>query len=176
MGWNYLPNKLRRWFRSSGYFIVEDHTNIISPKNLTNLLQAQTAYLAGYSVCLFVDGDIFRPISKKRGSSIIPNHWVMMNAPVQIRSHNRADQSTTATPRTINTNMVKALLNEVEDQNDEAEMNVYNKLHEFKDKILLNAFSWGKQNMPASDRIRINQVADLGYFLRGYYGYIKAKR
>jgi len=174
-----LPGELKKWFLAAGYKTVVDHTNLIYPKDLQTLLRAQIDYASGSAICLLVDGDVFLSLKNKNGSSLFPNHWVALNSAIKIQKYDEATRSLKA-PLPINPLLAKTILNELKEKQEvaEEEADLYDNevaLSEAKDRILLNAFTWGKQNVPVYSRISALQDARLQYFLQGFYGYIKAK-
>jgi hypothetical protein len=46
---------------------------------------------------------------------------------------------------------------------------------ESQDRITFGVFTWGQNNRPPYSRVSSTQNAGLYYFLRHYYGYVKAK-
>ena len=46
---------------------------------------------------------------------------------------------------------------------------------ESDDRIQLSVFTWGNPAYPPYGRVSMAQTAKLYYFLRHYYGYVKAK-
>ena len=171
-----LPGKLKKWFIDAGFTDVVDNTNLISNKGLETLLKAQNDYSSGYTICLFVDADIFYPFKYKSGSSFFPNHWVVMNSDVKIRKYN--EKTKKHEPASIITqpiiSSIKKQISDIEtaaflDDEDDVSTETY-------DRILLDAFTWGKQSVPVTSKISSTQEARLSYFLNGFYGYIKVKR
>ena len=174
-----LPGKLKKWFTDAGFTDVVDNTNLMSNKGLETLLKAQNDYSSGYTICLFVDADIFYPFKHKAGSSFFPNHWVVMNSDVKMRKYN--EKTKTHGPSSIiNQSTVSAIKKKISDietaafldsDNDDGEAST-----ETFDRILLDAFTWGMQNVSVTSKISTTQEARLSYFLNGFYGYIKIKR
>jgi len=171
-----LPGKLKDWFVKAGFGTVVDYTNLAFNKGLDTLLQAQNDYRSGHSICLFVDANIFVPYSDKTGRSLFPNHWVVMNSDIQIRIFNERTSSL-ASPIIINQSITKTVQQQISAQNTQSILEGnFNSSQETDDRILLDAFSWGKRHVPVSSRISATQDARLSYFLSGFYGYIKVKR
>lgn len=173
-----LPGKLKGWFLKAGFTMVEDHTNLVFNKGLDTLLQAQQDYTSGYKICLFVDYDIFNAFGLKDGSSMFPNHWVVMNSDIKIRKYDEVTK-TLQPAKIISKPIVKTItdqirameLNQIPNEN-----NYISKKPETEDKILLDAFTWGEPSTPVSSRISQNKIARLSYFLDGFHGYVKVKR
>lgn len=171
-----LPGKITAWFKKAGFGTVQDHTNLAFNKGLETLLQAQTDYQTGHTICLFVDADIFRPTGGKQGHSFLPNHWVVMTSDIRIRKFHEASGQLDQ-PKTINPAMVKMIKSQIQSKQVEGfASGKYAVPTETGDKIQLDAFTWGEVYSPVISRINPSQAALLSYFLRGFYGYIKAKR
>jgi hypothetical protein len=173
-----LPGRLKGWFVKAGFTDVEDHTNLVFNKSLDDLLQAQLDYSSGYKICLFVDADVFFSTNAKVGGSTFPNHWVVMNSDIKIQKFD-AKTKTHQAPTIINSSIVKKIKKQIRaeelDQRTNGNGYAYSK-PETEDKILLDAFTWGKQYVPVSSRISRTQNARLSYFLNGFHGYLKIKR
>jgi len=175
-----LPGRLKQWFKDAGYATVNDVTNIFSTKGIQTLLQAQNDFKTGHSVCLFVDADVFNKPHQKTGASALPNHWVVLNSDIRIREYDEK-LKLLKPPVSINTSLAALIKKEMRIANNKAEfaadMNDENFVEpiESEDRILLNAFTWGDSQRPVYNRTSMSQDARLYYFLRGFYGYVKAK-
>ena len=171
-----LPGKLKEWFKKAGFGTVQDYTNLVFNKGLETLLQAQTDSQTGHTICLLADFDLFEQFVDKTGRSFFPNHWVVMTSDIRIRKfHEKSGQLDR--PKTINPVMVKMIKSQIQSKQIEGITNGnYSPSTETGDRILLDAFTWGKVYSPVISRINASQDALLSYFLRGFYGYIKVKR
>ncbi len=157
-----LPGKLKRWFQKSGYSAVETHTSKVFNKSIRFLLSAQTDYIAGCSICLFVDANIFRSIENKRKEAFFPNHWVVLNSDMKIIEYDNAT-GMHKPPVVINSSIIDRVT--AKDKKDRE-----------KTRIMLVVFTWGLPHYPASSKISTSQAPNLEYFLGGFHGYIKVKR
>jgi len=175
-----LPGRLKKWFKDAGYSTVEEITNIFSNKGIQTLLNAHHDRKSGYVVCLFVDADVFNVTSKKTGPSSIPNHWVVLNSDIQIREYDEKLKQLKA-PKTINATLANLIEKEIRNAESNAEFEAdmadesYVEPIESEDRIILSAFTWGDPQNPVYNRSNKTQNAKLYYFLRGFYGYVKAK-
>jgi len=176
-----FPGKLKNWFKDAGYTQVDDDTNLLSPKNIKTLLNAHNDRKNGYYVCLFVDADIFTETGNKKGPSSIPNHWVVLNSDIKIREYDET-QRILKPPTTINAALANLISKEIREAESKAEFeaDAYEDGNDIEpvesdDRIILNAFTWGDPSNPTYNRTNQNQDAKLYYFLRGFYGYVRAK-
>jgi len=176
-----FPGKLEKWFKDAGYSQVDDITNLLSTKNIKTLLNAHNDRQNGYYVCLFVDADIFNKTSLKSGPSSTPNHWVVLNSDIKIREYDEG-LSMLKPPATINASLATLIQNEIDQAQSKAEFeaDIYEDGSdidplESEDRIILNAFTWGDPSNPVYNRTNRAQDAKLYYFLRGFYGYVRAK-
>ena len=171
-----FPGTLKDWFKKAGFTTVVDHTNLAFNKGLDTLLQAQNDYRSGYTICFFVDANVFKRIINKTSRSPYPNHWVVMTSDIKLRLFDEKT-NTLALPVIINPSIIKTVKRQMSDKHDQAILdNDLNKTLETHDRILLNAFSWGDEYTPVRSKISATQDARLSYFLNGFYGYIKVKR
>ena len=157
-----LPGKLKRWLTKSGFSAVETHTSKVFTKGLKTLLGAQTDRAAGYSICLFVDADIFLPTSSKGKSALFPNHWVVLNSDIQIVEYDSANKGFKSAVV-----LTEAVLNKLKAADDEVREN---------SRIMMDVFTWGIRHMAAVSKASPGQSPKVDYFMSGFHGYIKAKR
>jgi hypothetical protein len=169
-----LPGKLRDWYISAGFTQVQDNTNLVFHKNLDTLLQAQNDYRNGYSVNFLVNANVFQDFASKSWGVGLPDHWVVMNSDIKISLYNEKTK-TLAAPVVINQSVIKTIKGKIRAKENEA---LYDKdiSTETEDRILLDAFSWGKLHTSVASRISPSQKALLSYFLSRFYGYIRVKR
>jgi len=76
-----MPHDMVSWFRKAGFVQVVDNTSIVVGKKVETLLEANMQHLASRFVCLFVNANVidFRDFLGFVG---FPNHWVVLDAPV----------------------------------------------------------------------------------------------
>lgn len=78
-----LPGNLASWFRRAGYNSIENRTNVVFDKGLSNLLEANRKYVAGHEVCLFVGAKILLGMPKGKAPA---DHWVVMTSQIQVNT------------------------------------------------------------------------------------------
>ncbi|HED35176.1 MAG TPA: hypothetical protein ENJ08_13350 [Gammaproteobacteria bacterium] len=171
-----LPGMLTDWLEDTGYQAV-DKTGI-TKKTLDNLLQAQTAYAGGYTVFLFVNGDLFKPQGKNK-ISFYPDHWVMLNSSIKIRKYDKKLKKHKA-PAVLSAALVKQILKEWEEYEDA--MDEFNENGGFEEptktsnQIELDVFTWGERHQSVFNVKGTSQKPELRLFFNHYYGFIKARR
>lgn len=139
-----LPWEVTKWFSCAGFSVVRNKTNHVSDKSLYSLLEAQKAYSAGASVCLFVCATI---LSGLPGQTLFPDHWVVLDSIIKIGgrpSYMLIKKGEKAIAKE------KALLSQ---------------------KLDFRVFTWNssKSTYPV-DKNKLNLT--VGEFLNYYYGYI----
>ncbi|MDV2077544.1 hypothetical protein [Marinobacter xestospongiae] len=133
-----LPGQLTSWFRKAGYNSIEERTNLVFDKGLSNLLEANRKYVAGHEVCLFVGAKILLGEAKGRAPA---DHWVVMTSPIQI--NNAPDLQCTP-------------LEGLEEQGD----SVYDM------KISFKVYTWGEGSRPVNlmnRNLTVSQFLDYYY-------------
>lgn len=177
------PSVLAKWYRQSGYSDVLDDTKMVkpdvTPDGFERLVKAQRAYTNGYNVCLLIYMDLFISYRNKRGFPWhgIAEHWVVLNGPVQVRKYNHKTKLYAA-PIPLSGSVATVIANQLKTKYDDA-VNEYDELSEdipMQDKVIVNAFTWGKNQSQAQSKLSASHEVRLDYFLSGYFGYIKAKR
>lgn len=171
---------MKKWAQLAGFASVEDQTSysmLMPSVAIKKLLEAQTAYNAGYTVFLLVDGDVFRTVKDKKGLSM-PNHWVLLNSSIEIQRYNSKFKSYGA-KNIISPGLTESLMAEAKTKKDKAEFeaDIYDNDKEpieMKDRVYMEAFTWGKTNAQVQSRISATHIAQMEYLIQGYYGYIKA--
>ena len=174
-----LPRDIKKWFTNAGFKQVHDDTTIFSHRSVRSLLNAQTDYSNNYTICMLMDLDVFRTPSRKKGRMGLPNHWVVLNSDIKIEEYDEATKNRKP-PAVINTRLTKLIEKEISQAQDkaESEANTYEtdpEDIESDDRIQLSVFTWGNPAYPPYGRVSMTQTAKLYYFLRHYYGYVKAK-
>ncbi|HED34004.1 MAG TPA: hypothetical protein ENJ08_07300 [Gammaproteobacteria bacterium] len=170
------PGDLEKWLKNTGYQVV-DKTAYFN-KGLDSLLQAQLAYAGGYTVFLFVNGDLFKPSGKNK-TSFYPNHWVVLNSSIKIKKYDTELKKHKA-PAVLSDALVKQISKEWETHEDA--MDDFNENGGFKapdkinNQIILDVFTWGERHQPVFEARGNSQKPDLRLFFNHYYGFIKAKR
>jgi|KBSMisStaDraftv2_1062788.scaffolds.fasta_scaffold71381_2 hypothetical protein len=76
-----MPHDMVSWFRKAGFVSVMDRTNIVVGKKIETLLEANIQLLAARFVCLFVNANLI-DFGDYLGFGGVPNHWVVLDAPV----------------------------------------------------------------------------------------------
>ncbi len=172
------PGDLGKWLKNTGYQVV-DRTAYTS-RGLESLLQAQLAYASGHTVFLFVNGALFRQ-SGKNAISFYPNHWVILNSDIKIKKYDNRSKSHKA-PAVISSTLIRDISEEwkkyeeaMEEFND-IDGERFDRPVKINNQILLDVFTWGKRHWPVFNERSISRKPEIGLFLKGYYGYIKAKR
>lgn len=169
-----MPGTLEAWFVQTGFKSVVDETNLSSTKGLDTLMQAQIAYTSGYNVCLFVHAEAF-DAGYERDGSWFPNHWVVLNSPIQIA---RWDESKKALGSYVfvNHQLISELKKELAEARENAERNErYNEQIECLHRIQFTVYTWGKDAKPVIGVPQTPGAATVCYFLRHFFGYVKAK-
>ncbi len=86
-----LPMTLSRWLSCVGFTNIANETNLYFTKGESNLREADALFRQGHNVCLLVDYKGIEAIPERRGfiSQIftIPNHWVVMTAPIDFSNN-----------------------------------------------------------------------------------------
>lgn len=179
------PSVLAGWFTKAGYANVLDDTTMakpdVTPEGFRRLVQAQNAYSGGYNVCMLIYMDLFIGYGNKRGFPWhgFAEHWVVLNAPIQIKRYNPKTKSymppVTLTGALANTiaGEIKKKYNNALDDDDSGELTEDIAM---QDKIIVNAFTWGENQKQAQSKLSASHEVRLDYFLSGYFGYVKAKR
>jgi len=173
------PRNLVKWLEDTGHQVV-DRTPP-SSTGLDSLLEAQRAYAGGYTVFLLVNADLFNPSGKNSPSLFPPNHWAVLNSEIKIKKYDPVSKKHKA-PTALSSALVRDILKEWDDY-EEAEEE-YNDIDgerfeppvKINNQILLNVFTWGERHRPVFNELSISRKPAIRNFLRGYYGYIKARR
>jgi len=76
-----MPGTLADWFTKAGFTGVKNVTNVLFTKSRSDIEAADALRRQGYRVCLFINGDMLK-VATQNNKSIIPNHWVVLSAPV----------------------------------------------------------------------------------------------
>ncbi len=173
-----MPGTLVNWFKQTGFQSAADDTNLFSTKELDDLMQAQQAYTNGYSVCLFVHAEAFVPGYEKDGSWL-PNHWVVLSSLIQVA---RWDESKKALgPYVfINHQVIAELKKDLAEAKAKAEDMAardgqMEKPIECQHRIKFTVYSWGSDAKPVQGVPQTPGEATVCYFLRHFFGYVKAK-
>ena len=173
-----LPGTLKKWLEDTGHQVV-DRTPP-SSAGLDSLLDAQRAYAGGYTVYLLVNADLFNP-SGRNSIMPYPNHWVVLNSAIKIKKYDPVSKKHKA-PAVLSITLVRDILKEWDDYEEvteafeEAGGFDKDKPAKINNQILLDVFTWGKEHVPVFSEVSISRKPDVRDFIRGYYGYIKARR
>ncbi len=170
------PGDLEKWLNNTGYQVV-DKTAYMR-RGLDSLFQAQLAYAGGYTVFLFVNGDLFKPSGKNK-TSFYPDHWVVLNSSIKIKKYD-TELKKHKSPAVLSDALVKQISMEWEAYEDA--MDDFNENGGFKapakidNQIVLDVFTWGFRHRPVFNEKGSSQKPDLRLFFNHYYGFIKARR
>jgi hypothetical protein len=172
-----LPGTVEDWFAQIGFKSVADETNLFSTKEIDMLLQAQQAWNGGYSVCLLVHAEAFQFVS--RDGSWLPDHWVVLSSLIQIA---RWDENKKALgPYVfINQQLIAELKKELAEAKSKARdiADRYERSEEpieCQHRIKFTVYSWASDTTPVQGVPQTPGEATLCYFLRHFFGYVKAK-
>ena len=172
-----MPGTLVNWFEQTGFKSVVDETNLFSTKGLDALMQAQLAYTGGYSVCLLVHAEAFQ--NDSRDGSWLPNHWVVLSSLIQVAKWDEAKKA--LGPYVFINYQVIAELNkdlaeahaktkEMADRDGQIEKSI-----ECQHRIRFTVYSWGYDTIPVQGIAQTPGEATVCYFLRHFFGYVKAR-
>ena len=172
-----LPGTIEDWFAQIGFKSVVDDTNLFSTKELDALLPMQQAFSSGYSVCLLVHAEAFKDDSRDRSS--FPDHWVVLSSLIQIAKWDEA-KKILGPYVFINQQLIAELKKELAEAKSKARevAALYERSEEqieCKHRIRFNVYSWGDDATPVQGVSQTPGEATLCYFLRHFFGYVKAR-
>ncbi|HED35566.1 MAG TPA: hypothetical protein ENJ08_15325 [Gammaproteobacteria bacterium] len=173
------PRNLVKWLEDTGHQVVDKTPP--SSTGLDSLLEAQRAYAGGYTVFLLVHSDLFKASGKSNPSLFPPNHWAVLNSTIKIKKYDPVSKKHKA-PAVLSSVLVRDILEEWGDYEEALEE--FNDIDgerfeppvKINNQILLDVFTWGKRHMPVFNELSTSRKPEIRNFLRGYYGYIKARR
>ena len=172
------PGDLEKWLKDTGHQVAG--RTFPSSTGLDSLLEAQLAYAGGYTVYLLVNGNLFRS-SGKNSTMLYPDHWVVLNSEIKIKKYDPVSKKYKS-PAVLSSALVRDILKEWD--NYEEAMEEFNDIDgehfdrpvKINNQVLLDVFTWGERHRPVFNSLGIGQKPEIRNFLRGYYGYIKARR
>ncbi len=141
-----MPHSIASWLRAACYSNVENRTNLMVDKNLSDLIQASSRYSSGSSVFLFIGANVLEGKTGRMGRAI-PDHWVVLTSDVYVGDA-----------------PALTLLSKGEAVDDDDSL--------LSATVNFTVYTWGQDSRPASREWSGLQVRD---FLDFFYGFVSGK-